>query len=464
MSKMKKAVAIALAAAMTMGSTLTVFAADDVSGAGGTSGKGENEGHVEKEVINVVLPTVPEGDGSPFEYITDPERLIQSTSGARYEDYTFPEKVGDTGIYFLVGDKTYANASSTLQVINKSSCDVSVTVTATARQATDKDLALATSSSTTADNPLYLNMKVGQENATVSDSGATVTKIIAGSADNFEVQYTGGAYQYVPKVDAYNWKALNIGMNGAVDEAAVITNDTTVPTVDVTWAFAKASGTYTVDTNDQVDYEETGEPEILSISNFIKADPKNVVIKFTLGMGSGAVDADGVTLSQGASKTAVNTAKYTVDMSNKTVTIDKTGGFLTGATADVPVYVTLTKAGKKVAELSGTIVVKDDYDAEAPEITNITEFDKKNPQNVVITFSLGTKDLAVDADGVTLYQSADRTAVNTAKYTVDMNNKTVTIDKTSGFLTGATADVLVYVTLTKGGSEVSELVGTIKIK
>ena len=460
MSKMKRAVAIALAAAMTMGSTLTVFA--DETGSGGTTGKGENEGHVDQELINVVLPTVPTGDGSPFEYVTDPERLIQATGGARYEDYTFPDAGDDTGVYFRVGEKEFANTSSTLKVINKSSCDMTITVSAKATAVGDKDLALATADDqVNATTPLYLGLKVGTTTQAVSTTEAQVPKTISGTPGNFEIQYTGSAYEYVTKADAANWKALDFSLTGKVNNGTVA-DGTTAPTVEVTWAFAKATGA--ADTADEVDYEETAEPEILSISDFIKADPKNVVIKFSLGKGADAVDADGAVLYKGAEKTAVAAAKYTVDMAAKTITLDGTLGWLNNGTADVPVYVVLTKGGSTVTELAGTLAIKDDYDSAAPEIISITGFDKADPQNVVITFSLGVGKQAVDADDAVLYKGEERTAVATAKYTVDMAAKTITLDGSLGWLNNGTADVPVYVVLTKGGSTVTELAGTITIK
>lgn len=458
----KKAIAIALAATMTMGSSLTAFAAE--TGSGTTSGKGENEGHVEKEVINVVLPVVPETTGSPFEYIADPERLIQSTAGARYEDFTFPEADGDTGVYFLVGEKEYANTSTTLQVINKSSCDVTITVTAKATAASDKDLKLSTTNTVSggdADAPLFLNLKVGQTDQAISTSEAAVVKTIEGNEDNFEVKYTGSGYEYVPKATAYSWKALNISLSGAVSENAVITNDTTVPTVDVTWAFAKAADDAVADTTEQVVYEDSGEPGIISISDFIKVNPKDVVIQFSAGLGDKALDVDGVTLLKGSDRTAANAGVYSVDMANRTVTIASSAGFLTGAKGDVPIQLVLTKEGKTVLKLNGAIKVLNDYPAEAPAIISITDYVKNQP--VVITFSLGTKDLAVDADNAVLYQTTGRVAVNTSKYKVDMVNHTVTIDGTASFLTGLTADLPIYLAFTKNGSEVAELTGTIKL-
>lgn len=77
MRKTKRMLAIALAATMVFGSSLTAFADEPVT-SGGTDGSGTSEGHVEKELINVVLPTVPSGS-TPFAYTMDPERLIQET-------------------------------------------------------------------------------------------------------------------------------------------------------------------------------------------------------------------------------------------------------------------------------------------------------------------------------------------------------------------------------------------------
>ena len=110
MRKMKKGMVVALTATMVLGSTLTAFASDAGTTtpvtSGSTSGAGTSEGHVDKEVVNMVLPTIASGS-SPFAYTMDPERLIQETNGAKYEDFTFPAKESDKGVYFLTGDKTH---------------------------------------------------------------------------------------------------------------------------------------------------------------------------------------------------------------------------------------------------------------------------------------------------------------------------------------------------------------------
>ncbi len=247
----KKALVVVLAATMTMGSSMAAFAAE---GSGNTTGIGENEGHVDKEVINVVLPTVDAGS-SPFSYITDPERLIQGTAGAKYEDFTFPDKGSDTGVYFKVGDNEYANTSQTLKVINKSSTDVKVTVKVTAQEGgSGTDLALAPNGDAglTKDAPLFLNLKVGQTDTPVTSSEQTVEKVIGGKEENYEVAYADGEYKYVPKADANKWNALEISVNGAAFETAV-QETTTAPKLAVTWEYEKDTSGI-VSTTDQVEY------------------------------------------------------------------------------------------------------------------------------------------------------------------------------------------------------------------
>lgn len=263
MKKTKKVVAFALTASMVLGSSMTVFASDTGSttpvttGTGNTSGTGTVEGHVNKEVLNVVLPTVQSGS-SAFAYTMDPERLIQGTDAAKYAEGTvFPKGTEDKGVYFLTAEKTYANTSNTYQVINKSSCDVTLTVDVIATQKSTNDITLANSATvSTTDPELYLGLKVGDDTKVVSSTKQTVTKTIPGTSGNFSiaVQEKNGQkeYTYKEKADASKWKAMNISMTGEVSKVD-IGSDTTAPTIDVTWTWVKAADGATAAT-DVVDY------------------------------------------------------------------------------------------------------------------------------------------------------------------------------------------------------------------
>jgi hypothetical protein len=304
MCRSKKFMAIALVATMVFGSSLTAFA-DEPTTTGGSDGAGTSEGHVEKEVLNVVLPVIPTGS-TPFAYTMDPERLIRETAGAKYaEGTTFPEAEGDTGVYFQTGENTYANASNVVQAINKSSCDVTLTVKVKTTATGDTDIALATSSTvaTTGTPNLYLGLKVGTGTTVVSGTEQTVTKTIAGDPDNFEIAVTTGendakSYVYQQKADATTWKAVNISMEGAVSNLPIAAT-TTAPTVNVTWSYAKAADSATVDTADLVDYSDTPASAAPSLtgSNSITINSSNAGKALTIGLslGSGAEAATAVT-------------------------------------------------------------------------------------------------------------------------------------------------------------------------
>ena len=287
MRKTKRMLAVALAATMVFGSSLTAFADEPVT-SGGTDGSGTSEGHVEKELINVVLPTVPAGS-TPFAYTMDPERLIQETEAAKYAEGTvFPEE-DDTGVYFLTAENTYANTSNTLQAINKSSCPITLTVKVKTTQNTAKDIALATSSTvaTTGTPNLYLGLTVGGATTVISAEEQTITKNIAGVPSNFEVAVQTNAetgaksYVYQEKASATTWKAMNLSMEGAVSNLA-IESDTTAPTVSVTWSYAKAADGAEAAT-DAVDYSTTPAAPTIAGATSVAGQAYDYTAIFTKG-------------------------------------------------------------------------------------------------------------------------------------------------------------------------------------
>lgn len=326
MRKMKKGIAVALTATMVFGSSLTALASDTGTtpgGSGNVSGSGTSEGHVNKEKLNVVLPTIDtDANKSPFKYTMDPERLIQETEGEKYAEGTiFPAKDSDTGVYFLTGENKYENTSKVLQVINKSSCDVKLTVkvkaTATAGA---KDITLATSatpSSTAAE--LYLGLKVGEKDAAtvVSANESTITKTISGSPANFETAVENNAYTYKEKADASSWKAINISLTGAVSNKD-IASDTTAPTVDVTWEWAKkGDNDAAADATDLVDFKTDAAPSITPLSHTMVASTD---LDIPVNLGAGSKKATGITSVVCNGETFREGTHYTYDSDTATLT------------------------------------------------------------------------------------------------------------------------------------------------
>lgn len=251
MHKTKKWMAVALATTMVLGSTITVFAADGDENtpatSGSTVGAGTSEGHVDKHVINVILPTVAEGS-NPFAYTMDAERLIQETDGGKYAGATFPTAESDTGVYFLTGTNTYANTSAALKVVSKSSVDVKLTVEVTVTSAdTDITLVDAAPASTVTEPQLYLGLKVGSSETAIK-KGETISKevTIQGKDENFVTKVESGVYVYAEKTPgegeaALTWNEETISLTGAVSKASA--KNLTAPTLTVTWRYEDPTAT-----------------------------------------------------------------------------------------------------------------------------------------------------------------------------------------------------------------------------
>ncbi len=320
MQKMKEGFAVVLTATMVVGSSITVFAADTTPGGNGTThGTGSSEGHVDTEKLNVILPTIP-ADSEPFAYTMDPERLIQATGNAKYEDFTFPDKDSDTGVYFKIGEKEFDNTSNTLQVINKSSCNVTISVDVQATASAggnDIDLATAVPGDSDTGAKLYLELSAGKTKQAVSTTKATLSKTISGQSDNFEIVYKDNAYKYEEKgTPAKPWKAMNISMTGAVNNKA-ITAETTAPAVNVTWSWTKAADSATVDTVDEVDYSDNAGPSVTGTS-FTMTDNTSLEIPFSLGVGDLA--AEGISALLWGGDALAEGSQYTI--ANNKLTIE----------------------------------------------------------------------------------------------------------------------------------------------
>lgn len=235
--KLKKIIAVGLAATMVLGSSVTAFAEE-----GTGTGAGKLEGTVDTEVFSVVLPTVAE-DGSTLAFTLDPEGLISKTSSAAYSGATF----GDGTLFFKNVEtgaaNNYSNTSDTLTIVNKSSVQADVTVTAKITDntgiglSTDKTFADDTTAS------MYMAI-IDSDNAdgvAIADaSGATVTATIAAAADGaYEYSWSAdGGYKYELKADAddtlfskYEFK-LTGASNAAGDWSALAA---AAPKVELVW-------------------------------------------------------------------------------------------------------------------------------------------------------------------------------------------------------------------------------------
>lgn len=238
--KLARFTAVALAAIMTLGSAVTALASD-VATSGSVSGNGTNEGHLDRQVVDVVLPVV-SADSTMFAYTMDLERLIQETNHEKYGSVTFPAADADTGVYFNVSGN-YANTSESLTVINRSSVSVNLTVEVEASDDTT-DVTLVSSNSslaTTDEAQLYLALKVGtQETPVVAGDKVSSTVTMGGIASNFKVGVISGNYVYQPIDSPAPWKTATFCLTGAASEASA--EGLTAPTLTVTWRYDDPTG------------------------------------------------------------------------------------------------------------------------------------------------------------------------------------------------------------------------------
>lgn len=259
--KFKKLLSALLATLMLLSLSVTALAADPVT----VTGAGTPEGHLDKTVTNMVLPTT---TATTFAYTMDPEALIQESDAAKYaEGTTFPDAADDTHVYFLTGTNAYDNTTNTLYAVNIGNQDVTLTVKVKAVASADasKDIALVAEDAlaTATAASLYLGFTVNEDTKALSTTEQEFTKTIPGS-DNYEVTVNeSNAYAYTKKAapdgaDGLAWKAAAISLTGAVNDKS-IASDTTAPTVSVTWSWAAAAEGATADEKAVTVIEKAGE-------------------------------------------------------------------------------------------------------------------------------------------------------------------------------------------------------------
>lgn len=240
--KNKKFIALILSAAMVFGSSMAVFAAD------GADSEGTIFDHVNKDVIDVTLPT-DQAVQDVFDYYVDPEGLIKSAG--TLADGATTVSGNDDGVYFKNsvsgGNAGYSSSSDEVKFEGKNSVDVDVTVAVTVT-ATDaaKDIALVADQDAldAATGPaLLMTLKVGSDSAVITSAGATAKETVAGVPDNFEVKGNGSEYVYGQKGSGLApWNSTTVQLSGKTNSKDVPTGAgaMTVPKITLTWTVSKS--------------------------------------------------------------------------------------------------------------------------------------------------------------------------------------------------------------------------------
>lgn len=308
--KFNKLLAAMLAGTMVLGMSTTVFAADgDPVETGNTTGAGEFEGHVDKNVLSVQLPTSPAA--TTFAYTMDPEGLIAATEGAKDKEASF--ETGAT-VYFLSAPKTYTKDSAKLKVVNKGTVDADVTVKA--ETAVNANVTMATSDTFTGTNAeLYMGLKVANKNAvavkaTGDATPASVVVGVKGAPDNYEVKYDEATkkYSYVAKTGLNDtaWNSFEFGLTGACNpKGDYSASGLAAADVTVTWSYVKhADGTEMLPENKTLD----AAPSIPTTPYSYERDK---TLDITANFGAGTLAATEIRKVEASNDGTVVTADFT---------------------------------------------------------------------------------------------------------------------------------------------------------
>lgn len=330
----KKTLAVTLAATMTLGMSMTVFAqTGDATGSGSGTGTGSFEGHVDKDVVAVTLPT--DSNTTTFAYKMDPEGLIASTNNAKYSGATFES---GANVYFQSETNTWTKDSAKLKVINKGTVDVDVTVAAKT-DANDK-VAMSTDKTFQSDDTaakLYLGLKVANQAEVAVDTTDTAGKVtvgLKGNEDNYEITAVdGGGYGYTAKsgVPDTAWNSFEFGLTGACNpNGDYSASGLTGSNVTVTWSYAVRATDSTatlLDANAVAD----AAPSIATTSYTLTAD---TAVDIPVSLGGGNLKATTVSKVTDASGNAVEKgAQWTYSEGKVTFTASRVNALL-GAKVD----------------------------------------------------------------------------------------------------------------------------------
>jgi hypothetical protein len=239
---LKRRLAVLLTGVMVFGMTVTAAAAPSTTktGNGSADGDGAFEGHVNRKVVSVTLPTV---SSDTFAFIMDSEGLMAETKANNapvWNGYTFP--TNNTNVYFKTGDKKFDSTSNTLTLSNNSS--VSLNVTLKVDVTTPGSVKMVSSNEALTkekDAALYLGLKIDDKTpVTVSSGGVTKTVSVNGTPNNYQVSVNEvngkREYTFVQKTGTLTWQNLTFALTGAANKVDSA-KGAVAPDITVTWNY-----------------------------------------------------------------------------------------------------------------------------------------------------------------------------------------------------------------------------------
>ena len=201
---------------------------------------------VPADVFKVILPTIPEDD-TTFDYILDPQGLIELTDAKKYGGTDEVAFEHDKTLYFKTsrtedGRPVYDNVSNALTVTNMSSREVKITVKATI--ANSESITMSESSTFDADDTstsIYLALTDGTNTIPITSDGAVLNAVINAPEDAYETVWDGEKNVYeltdtAKKEDYDGFQKYSFWLTGACNANADWSNvEGQIPEVFVVW-------------------------------------------------------------------------------------------------------------------------------------------------------------------------------------------------------------------------------------
>lgn len=235
----RKVIVLALSSVMVIASPIFILAEEP--GQANASGVGQIEEFIKPDVYQVVLPTDVKGI---FDFVLDPQKLIEETNAEAYGGKTFEK--GATVFFHRSDGRTaeeYSSSSDSVTIINRSTVPVDVVVEVSISPDSLGNITLTDDRGFTNDTgtSLYMALTDGKHIVPVKTEGSSIqTAIPAAPGDAFKYIYDQerGEYSYKLKEDLNGipFPEYSFQLTGAVNEKGDwSTVREAAPLVNVIW-------------------------------------------------------------------------------------------------------------------------------------------------------------------------------------------------------------------------------------
>lgn len=232
-------VAASLALIMITGLSMSASAGEigkeDKTGVGGV------EGSVKQDIYQVVLPTVTD---DVFDFIIDPQGLINKTNGAAYEGKKFED---NSTLFFKRSDgqvkEDYSSTSDAITITNMGSVAVNVSLNVSISKDSLGKIALTDDKKFKDDKnaSLYMALIDGEKVMPIGEDGVSIdVKVDAAPEDAYEYRYDKEkelySYQRKEDVSGIEFPSYSFQLTGAANgkgDWSELTKE--VPKINVSW-------------------------------------------------------------------------------------------------------------------------------------------------------------------------------------------------------------------------------------